>query len=915
MRKTVVLFAVAVVLLGAGVAVAGTTGQLSGRVVDTQGLALPGVTVTVQSPAQIGGRLVDVSDVNGNFMFPALTPGMYTVRAELSGFVTQERSEVQVRLDRTTEIDVTMPAAKFGETVTVIAETPVLDPTQVSTSQTFTADYMKNAAIGSANRSYQSIISQAAGAVNDSGNPHVFGSTVGENSYYVDGLDTTDPVTETFGTNFTFDAIQEIDFQTGGYEAEYGRASGGVVNLITKSGGNNFSGTFDLRYRSTSFYQNGEHFDRESNKVKFMDPALTLGGPIVKDKVWFFVSGETPDSETTPAQSPTTRKFKGKYYLGKVTWQVDPNWRLVGKVSGDPANIDNNNAASDILPEATRFQKQGAEIYQAELSSVLSSNLLWNVQVGFNRDKLDSYPESGDLTTPGHEDYLTGVDYTNYGNAQYSKRNRDEYKTDLTWFKDGWAGSHEFKAGIVYDKTEFTSHSYTPGGWFFYDYNPHWPVVGNAYTANGAYVAYDYTDPGTLSFPGKIFSAYIQDAWKPVPNLTLKLGVRYDRSKFENDIGTALPTLDKVQPRLGFAWDITNDAKNVVSGSWGRFMDPSALTLPSAAASHASTSNQFYSCSYFMARRGLPSCDAVVDFYNTNFGYTWSYDPNLHDPIGWDPNGWILAAAYGSSPSQIASNLKPTYADEWQLTYQRELAARTALSVTYIDKKTKDIFEDTCAGNYPNPSADASCDYYIIANLGDNLLKRDYKGAILTFESRAADWFHVLASYTWSKSEGSVEYTQNTGYDFDIYPSYFQNRYGYLSDDRRDRVKINGYVLLPYDFTVGVDGFWSSAFDWTPEEPGAYGSNSYPQFDAPRGSKRANANYQLDLQISKGFKFGPVKASLIGTILNVFNSEKPTAVCQFAAGCTLADGTQVDMGAPTRWQQPRAFEAGFRLEF
>ncbi len=842
----------------ASLAYAGTTGMLSGTVSDDKGAPLPGATVSVTSPSLIGGARVAVTDTTGAFGFPALDPGYYTLKVELSGFVTQERSQVQVRLDHTTEIDIRMPPAKFGEEITVVAETPVVDPTQVSTSQTFTADYMKNAAIGSAQRSYQSILGQAAGVVQDGGNPHVFGSTVGENSYYVDGLDTTDPVTATFGTNFTFDAIQEIDFQTGGYEAEYGRATGGVVNLITKSGGNTFSGTLDLRYRSTSFYQNGDHFNRNTNKVKFFDPAVTFGGPVLTDKLWFFVSGETPDSRTTPAESPTTRKFEGKYYIGKLTWQLDPNWRIVGKVSGDPANIDNVDASSGILAGATAFQKQGSKIYQAEMSSVLSPSLLWNLAIGYNRDELNAYPESGDLNTPGHQDYLTGVNYTNYGNAQYSKRNRDEYKTDLTWFKDKWGGSHEFKGGVLYDKTEFTTHSFTPGGWFFYDRNVNWPVIGNPYTANGAYYASYSTDPGTFVFPGKLFGAYVQDAWKPAPNVTLKLGVRWDQSKFENDIGAAVPTLDKVQPRLGIAWDVTNDAKNVISASWARFMHPSALTLPSDEASHATVTSNYYSCSYLMARRNLATCQDVVDFYNNNFGYSWSYDPSVHDPVGWDPNGWILAAQYGSSPSQIASNLKPTYADEWQITFQRELANKTSLTVSYVDKTTKDIFEDTCNGNYPTPTEGGACDYYIIANLGNNLLKRDYKGAILTFETRAYDWLHLLASYTWSKSQGSVEYDQNAGYDFDIYPDYFVNRYGYLSDDRRHRVKLNGFVLLPYDFIVGVNAFWSSAFDWTPEEPGAYGSISYPMFDAPRGSKRANANYQLDLQISKGFKLAGV---------------------------------------------------------
>jgi hypothetical protein len=400
----------------------------------------------------------------------------------------------------------------------------------------------------------------------------------------------------------------------------------------------------------------------------------------------------------------------------------------------------------------------------------------------------------------------------------------------------------------------------------------------------------------------------VQDAWDLAHNFSLKIGVRYDQSKFETDAGVALPSLDKVQPRLGFAWDVTNDAKTIVRGSWARFMHPSALTLPNLAASRASTTYYRLSCSYYMARYGFSDC---TDLANALVG---SADI-ASDPVGWDPNGWFLYTVFGSSPSQIASSLKPTYADEWQIGLDREIFHRSSISIFYIDKKTKDIFEDTCNGNIPTPSADAACDFYVVANLGDSLLTRKYQGAILTFESRAKDWFHVLASYTYSKSQGSVGYTQNAGADFDIYPSYYQNRYGYLSDDRRHRVKLNGYVLLPYDFTVGANAYWSSAFAWTPESPGAYGSISYPQFDEPRGSQRANSNYQLDLQVSKGFNIGPLKTSLIATILNVLNSERPTDVCQAVDGCTASDGTNSIQGAPIAWQQPRAFEEGFRIEF
>lgn len=899
---TIVVVCVCLVLC-AGIASAGMTGKLMGTALDDKGAALPGVTVTIASPALMGGAHTAATESNGTFSFPSLPPGFYTVKFELASFLTQERTEVQVRLDHTTEIAVRMPLSKYGEAITVTADTPVVDPAQTGTGQTFTPDFLNRMAVGSANRGYQDVLSQAAGAVQDNGNPHVFGSTLGENSYLIDGLETTDPVTATFGTNFAFDAIQEISFQTGGFEAEYGRATGGVVNVVTKSGGNDFSGTFDLRYHTQRFYQSGTHYDTSTQRVKYLDPALTFGGPIVKDRVWFFVSGENIDSQTTPFDSPTTRKFAGKYYLGKVTWQVDQNWRLAAKVSGDPTNIDNDNASQFNTPEANDFQKQGSKIYQAEMSSVLSPRLLWNAQVGYYRSTLNVYPESGDLSAVAHQNAYTGYDYGSYSNAQYSNRNRDDYNTNMTWFVENFGGSHEFKGGIEYNKLDFADANFNTGNGYYYEdsYDP-------ASQANIPYLMWYQGNIGTQNFTGKNETGYVQDAWRPTKNLTLKIGVRYDTVSFKNDVDTTVADMNKLQPRIGFAWDLTGDATNMVSGSWGRFMHPSALTLPTNARVNSLPDEAFLSCGYFLGFTSPAACQAWVAARAAK-GYQWSAGPN-----DWDPAGWILTPSniYSSQPSQIASGLKPTYADEWSLGFERQIANRTSLGVTYIKKETKNIFEDTCNGNIPTPTAGGDCSYYIMSNLPG--LRRDYEGVVINFESRATDWFHLLANYTWSKSQGNVEYDQNAGSDFDIYPYLWQNRYGYLSDDRRHRVKVSGYFLLPYQFTVGFTGFWSSAFAYdllTNNADPDYANLAYGDvYLAPRGSFRANSNYQFDMQISKGFKFSGINVQLIAAITNVFNSQRPTGVCEYKLGCG-----NYAWGQPDAWQIPRQYEAGFRIEF
>ena len=317
----------------ATLASAGTTGRLTGTVQQAEGQPLPGATVTISSPTEIGGARVEVTDAAGNFQFPSLSPGNYSVRIELSGFVAQERNEVQVRLDRTTELNVAMPLASFTDELTVLSETPMVDPTQVSIGQSYAPELLQGVAVTSSRRDYRSVLDMAAGVqtpVGFTGYSVVHGSSIYENAYLIDGMNTTDPVDGGWSSDLPFDAIQEISMQTGGFEAEYGSAIGGVFNVVTKSGGNDFAGTFDVRYYSDSFFQNGDHFDRDLNPTEFLNPALTLGGPILQDRLWFFAAYEATLSQKTPSLSPTTEKQTAATYLAKLTWQATPRWRLTG---------------------------------------------------------------------------------------------------------------------------------------------------------------------------------------------------------------------------------------------------------------------------------------------------------------------------------------------------------------------------------------------------------------------------------------------------------------------------------------------------------------------------------------------------------------------------------------------------------
>ncbi len=201
------------------------------------------------------------------------------------------------------------------------------------------------------------------------------------------------------------------------------------------------------------------------------------------------------------------------------------------------------------------------------------------------------------------------------------------------------------------------------------------------------------------------------------------------------------------------------------------------------------------------------------------------------DPQGYDPNGWFFLRSFAGEPNRIADGLKPMYAEEAIVGVEMEVARRTSIGLTYVDKVTSDIFEDTCSGNWPTPTPTADCDHYVVANLPQ--LTRDYQGFLLDVESRVTDWLHILGSYGLAYSE-------------------------------------------------------------------------------PRGSAEANENHRLDRQAAKGFRLGKDnRFELIASIYNVLDDEQAIRVCTRSRGCRR----DIEVGDPTRYREPRRFEAGVRFEF
>ena len=904
-------------------AFAATTGNVFGVVTDNTGAVLPGVTVTITGPTLQGSRQ-SVTNERGEYTLSLIPPGTYRVEAALAGMQSAVQSNVRVSLDTTTRTDLQLGMGAVAEAITVTADAVVVDPTQTTVQQNFGTQHLKYAAIGTAGRSYQTVLSQAPGVTGGS-NPNVLGANLGQNNYMLDGVNTTDPVTHTFGSNLPFDAIQEVSIQTLGKDAEYGRAIGGVVNVVTKTGGNEFSGSFDARIQNQDTSESGDHYDASKQEYREFKPAASLGGPIVRDRVWFFGSVDRPDNTrvNTPRAGanwfPGARTFKGWNSLAKVTATPAANHTLSFRFTDNRADINHSRDSNLYRPEADSYQLQESTIYNLGYDAIINPQWLAQVQVGVRRGYLESGPMSGDLNTIGLTNNRTSIRWLNYTNYQGGDRDRDELIASTTYFLNA-GGSHTIKAGINFDQATFNSFNNPTG--LGVDQSlcapqygqPAGARCGAAYISNPPAATASVNEPGTpvqlnvitYNDPeetnSELRAYYVQDEWHPITPVTLRLGLRYETIDFETP-GAITPNFSMLQPRIGAAWDVFNNARTVVHGFWGQVMDDNGLTLASFLSTQGAVTGRFLA--------------------NTSGGWTF------HSAVG------------GASGNTADPDLEPTYGEEANIGFTQRIWTNTSLDVSYVQRDTHDIFEDYCN------TADGHC---VVTNTpgGDpNALRSDYQGIITKIETRPFSWLSGLVSYTWAKSRGSVEYTQNAGTDFDFDPEHFVNTYGYMSDDARHRVKASGFVRAPFGTTLGIDATWRSglAYNHTATLTAGNAIGYGVVFLEPRGSRRTDSLSQLDMQLMHEFTIGRTRLGLIGSIFNVLNTETATSIggsignyanCR-TTGATIDTvcfdnpifGTAAEnragferlrlnnttYGTELSWQRPRRYEVGVRFEF
>ncbi len=394
--------------LWAGSLDAQTLGALRGIVQDARGAPIPGATVVVSRPGQKEPGRGTVTDRSGLFQLAALPPGQdYEISAVFPGFSKVVVSPVEVDGGHTATIRIVLPvAATVGEHVQVRANAQAVDTQSTTTETRFTAEFIESLPI--IGRSYQDILSLSPGVtdVNGTGNPNIHGARDTDVRTTVDGVSTVDPLTGQVGQQLNIESIDAIEIKTSGATAEYGRAQGGFVNIVTKSGGNEFAGTFKLFWRGSLLDGQGAGHEEpllhgipaglEPGPLRFNDyrPFLAVGGPIRRDRAWYFLTAEyiqTQEPTNVVSQSfvQTTRE---KRIFGKLTWDLSPGQKIAFTATIDPQSYDNQGITTLTLVESGYTERLGGR------SLVLKDTAIFNPNV-FLETTVQSF-ESNPRRTP-----------------------------------------------------------------------------------------------------------------------------------------------------------------------------------------------------------------------------------------------------------------------------------------------------------------------------------------------------------------------------------------------------------------------------------------------------------------------------------------------------------------------------------
>ena len=948
MRSRVPLLLSILPFLTGTILFAQTTGTVAGRVTDDTGAGLPGVTVEAKGVALQGTQTAFTRN-DGSYRLTLLPPGTYAVAATLTGLGRAEQTVV-VLLDRTVTADFRLRATA-QEQVVVRGEAPVVDTTSAALGTNINAQAIETLPTG---RNYSSIVQISPGVSTQVSNTEpylntitVYGSSGLENSFVLDGVDTSGIEYGAQGKELNFEFIQEIDVKTGGYQAEHGRSTGGIINVITKSGGNEFHGDAFGYFDNDSLQAANAHPNESllGTSLGFTreDYGADLGGYIFKDRLWFFgaydrvhntvtnllTSGPNEGEET---DSKSTRNLGA----GKLTWRITPSHSFVASFFQDP-RVDTgaiNDGAHTLNGSFSTFlgrQDLGGQDWSGRYNGLFGSWVA-TAQLSLHEERNSVGPSTAEGEAIQYIDTRKdGLQSGGFGLIQNKNFKRYFAGVSLTEY----VGHHEFKGGFEYERETAAVTKQESGGQLV-------TIFDNPSNSNKPVYQHFYWSVPGASLPNNIpisqlnanpkhksYAAYLQDSWTVLPNLTANLGVRWDRQQIYDASGTLQIDLKKdYAPRIGLVWDPTKDHRTKVFASFGRFYEQIPM-------------------------------DLVIR------SYSFEQQPVIYnfDPVSNKPDDGAAAIAgdvnkvLGGFTEPSDPNLHGQYIREFLLGAEREVIPGVALGVKYVYRNYGEVIEDFLCmddGTYcvGNPSEGIMKEIFSLdytRTFPAPKPQRIYRGVQLDVTKRFSNNWSLLASYLWSKLDGNYDgefapFTQprgtadpNISAAYDYY-EFFTNgqdlsritNTGLLSNDRRSQFKVSGIYVAPFKLSVGLAAYYRTGTPLT-----RYGfSNAYSRYEfflTPRGAEgRVPADYEADLHLGYPLALGPVTVNFLVDVFNLLNAQRAIVlderyntsefddasyVCGSKPGSDDEKRCNSYYGKPIFRTSPRQLRLGVRVSF
>ena len=861
------------------------TGAITGTVLDQQNEPLPGAVVTITSPNLMGSR-ESVADAQGQYRFPALPPGEYTVKAQLQGFATSVQQNIRLSTTTRLTVDLIMKPSTVEEEVTVVAHAPTVDVKSTETgSVTMTNEILRN--IPNVSQFSSSLVNMAPGVTPENMADSAYGAQDGTGiAYSMDGVNVSDPEGGTAWVFIDNNIIEEAKVMGVGLPAEYGNFTGVIFNIVTKSGGNEFSGHMEFNYEgeknakpkglwqtdNVKDYLN-DFPDLTSSGFKLMDVNFHLGGPIKKDKIWFYEGLQYQSFGEYVTGFPNPRAYKQPRSFTKITAQATPSTNLMLTLEIDTYNGENRGADATNSVDAVVNQKSPEIVGNFSLTHIFSPKTFIDVKAAYFWGYYYLEPKTGRETYS----HFSGNDNKRYDSAGYyylADRTRFQANASLTHYAENFIkGSHDFKFGVEVERSTCRSrYGYTGSGGplgsnvYYYDYVGYgYNLAGNSVYFTGNYLAYQY-EGYDFNSPYTRVEGFVQDSWQITPRININAGVRFSQNWGQVEGQGTVWNSHRIAPRIGFTFDIFGDKKTIFKAHYGQF------TEGMFAAYHNRLSKK----------------------WSDYISYQWDPETEEWQEFERVKQSW-----------KLQDGIKHPYMNQFTFSLERELFQDASVSVSYIDRDWKDIIGvyDTLAAYEPidyyvSPLGKSFTVYelisgdaheYVIENIKQGSDKpyvkgkayRKYQGVEFLFNKRFSNKWQLMLSYLYSKTKGTVD----NGWGDDVGwnkrdslqmgdPNYWINADGNATFDPTHMLKIGGTYILPFDISFSASFRAITGSAWAQRfRTRSLNQGRVTFFAEPRGANHYDMQKILDLRLEKIFILAQkYRLGVMFDVFNVFNA-------------------------------------------